>query len=106
MSYKSTKPFYLTTKWKKKRARILRRDEYLCQEAKRYGRSEPAEVVHHIYPLELYPELALESWNLISLSNKSHNKMHKRNSHEMTRNGLDWQNKFRNEFEKFYPPHP
>lgn len=95
------KGFYKTARWKRKRATILRRDEYRCQEAKRYGKSEPATTVHHIYPLETYPELALVSWNLISLSDRWHNAMHDRESHEMTELGLAWQERRRLEFENF-----
>lgn len=102
MSYKATDPFYLTSKWKRKRKKILRRDEYLCQEAKRYGRTESAEMVHHIFTKEEYPELAFEDWNLISLSNRSHNSMHKRGTHELTAKGLIWQEKQKKEFEAFY----
>lgn len=102
MSYKQTDPFYLTQKWKRKRKKILRRDEYLCQESERYGRTESAEMVHHIFTKEEYPELAFEDWNLISLSNRSHNSMHKRESHELTREGLGWQEKRKKEFEAFY----
>lgn len=106
MSYKPTNPFYLTSKWKRKRKKILRRDEYLCQESRRFGRTESAEVVHHIYPIELYPELAFEDWNLISLSNCSHNSMHKRGSHELTAKGLRWQERRKKEFESFFYSSP
>lgn len=102
MSYKATDPFYLTSKWKRKRKKILRRDEYLCQESRRFDRTESSEVIHHIYPIELYPELAFEDWNLISLSNRSHNSMHKRGTHELTAKGLIWQEKRKKEFEAFY----
>ena len=93
--------FYKSLKWKSKRARVLRRDEYLCQESKRYGKRMPATTVHHIYPLEFYPELALVDWNLISLSDKQHNAMHDRVTHELTELGLSWQERRRAEFENF-----
>lgn len=82
--------FYKTAKWKAKRERILRRDEYLCQECKRYGKTTPATTVHHIYPLEQRPELELVSDNLISLCNQCHDKMHDRNNNELTSLGLEW----------------
>ena len=47
---------YKTKRWKKKRESILRKDGYLCQISKRYGRRVDAEVVHHIYPADEYPE--------------------------------------------------
>ncbi|WP_088825704.1 HNH endonuclease [Listeria goaensis] len=101
-----TNPLYLSPKWERKRNKILRRDEYLCQESKRYGRTESAEVIHHIYPVEEYPELAFEEWNLLPVTHRSHNSFHKRNSHELTDKGLYWQDKRRREFENYYnPPH-
>lgn len=49
MKYESeTNPFYLTPRWQRKRAAILRQDKYLCQECKRYGRMREAKTVHHI----------------------------------------------------------
>ncbi|MGK5510479.1 HNH endonuclease, partial [Brevibacillus formosus] len=50
-------PLYKSRRWKRKRATILRRDQYMCRESKRYGKTEPTTTVHHIYPLEFYPEL-------------------------------------------------
>lgn len=94
--------FYKTRKWERKRAAVLRRDEYLCQESKRYGKTEEATTVHHIYPVEQYPELAFEDWNLISLSEANHNRMHVRNTGEVTELGKWWQERRRREFEAFY----
>ena len=34
----ATNPFYKSTKWKRKREKILRRDGYMCQVSKRYGK--------------------------------------------------------------------
>lgn len=68
--------FYLSTKWKKKREAILRRDHYRCVECKKYGRITEAVLVHHIKTLEEYPELALVSNNLESLCIKCHNQKH------------------------------
>jgi len=56
--------------------RILRRDKYLCQRCKRYGRMRQATVVHHIKHLDEYPELALDPSNLVSLCADCHNKEH------------------------------
>lgn len=78
---------YKTTRWKHKRQSILRRDKYLCQHFKRFGKRIDAETVHHIYPVEQYPQYAYCDWNLISLSNKAHNMMHDRESHELTTEG-------------------
>lgn len=97
--------FYKSKRWKRKRAVILRRDEYLCQESKRYGRSEPATTVHHVFPLQQYPELALVEWNLVSLSDKQHNAMHDRITNEVTALGRQWQDRKRIEFEEWREKH-
>ena len=91
--------FYESRKWKKKREHILRRDSYQCQESKRYGKYAEATTVHHIYPLEEYPELALMDWNLISMSAAQHDRMHDRKTGKVTAAGLYWQRKRRREFE-------
>lgn len=98
--------FYKSPKWTSKRGRILRRDSYECQNCKRYFKTKTATTVHHIYFYEDYPELALLSWNLISLCNDCHNKMHNRVSDEPTNLGIELQNKIKikNEFENLYPP--
>jgi 5-methylcytosine-specific restriction enzyme A len=82
--------FYKSTKWKKKRAAILRRDKYECRECRRYGMATQATMVHHIFPLELYPDRKLDAANLISLCNGCHESMHIRNSHELTEKGKAW----------------
>ena len=92
---------YKTTKWKQKRERILRRDGYLCQESKRYGKTIAADTVHHIYQVEYYPELAFVDWNLISLSRQMHNAMHVRDSHELTELGKQWQERKKKDFEQW-----
>lgn len=78
---------YDTTKWKKKRAAILARDKYQCQESKRYGKVVQADTVHHIFPVETYPEYRWCNWNLISLCKEQHNSMHVRDSHELSGKG-------------------
>ena len=103
---KTKKNFYRSKAWIRKRENILRRDEYRCQEAKRYGKHREAVTVHHIYPLTEYPQLALEDWNLISLSNEYHNKMHDRNTGKITSTGLYWQRKQQKQFEKSMGRHP
>lgn len=82
--------FYKTTKWKNKREKILRRDEYLCRECKRYGKATAATTVHHVHPLEHRPEWALLSWNLIGLCNSCHDAMHDRTTGELTDLGQAW----------------
>lgn len=67
---------YNGKKWKHKRECILRRDGYLCQKCRKYGRIVEAQTVHHIKHVDKYPELAYEDNNLVSLCNKCHNKEH------------------------------
>lgn len=80
--------FYHTSRWVKKRARILRRDKYQCQIAKRYGRLEEANTVHHIFPRKKYPQYTWEDWNLISVSAENHNRLENRATGELTEEGL------------------
>lgn len=77
-------------RWRRLREKALRRDGYLCQEARRYGRRVEAEVVHHIWPAEDYPEYAYCLWNLVSLSAANHDRMHKRTTGELTDLGERW----------------
>lgn len=67
---------YRSAKWKQKRARILRRDAYMCQRCRRYGKITDATIVHHIKEVDAYPELAWKDDNLESLCMKCHNIMH------------------------------
>lgn len=68
--------FYNSKKWKRVKALILKRDNYLCRECKRYGKMVAAEHVHHIEHLDARPDLAYTPSNLISLCAKCHLKMH------------------------------
>lgn len=68
--------FYKNPKWISKREKILKRDDYLCRNCKRFGRIVSAKTVHHIKHLDEYPELALTDSNLISLCSNCHNKAH------------------------------
>ena len=79
---------YKTSRWKKKRERILKRDNYECRECRRYGKTTQANTVHHIKPVEHYPELMYISKNLISLCGSCHNEMHDRITDELTAKGL------------------
>lgn len=67
---------YNDPRWKRKRAAILRRDGYKCGECRRYGKSREAKEVHHIKPVDEWPELAFVDSNLISLCHPCHNKKH------------------------------
>ena len=78
---------YKNQRWRAKREKILRRDRYTCQHSKRYGKNLDANTVHHIYPVEDYPEYKYCDWNLISLCNDVHNKMHDRTTGKLTELG-------------------
>lgn len=81
---------YATKKWERKRNVVLRRDKYECRECKRYGKTTLATVVHHIYPLEYYPQYALLTDNLLSVCGKCHNSFHDRLTDALTEKGLYW----------------
>lgn len=84
---------YKSKKWRRKRENILKRDEYMCRECKRYGKNTAATTVHHANPLLIRPELGLESWNLISLCNMCHDMMHDRTSNNLTELGEQWRDR-------------
>ena len=83
--------FYKTKRWNRLRKAVLARDNYQCQESKRYGKNVPANTVHHIFPREEYPQYQWESWNLISLSGKVHDELHDRTTRRLTDKGVDLQ---------------
>lgn len=80
---------YKSSRWERKRAVILRRDRYMCQMSKRYGKARQADTVHHIFPCEDYPQYEWCDWNLISLTHKMHNAMHARDTHELSEAGKE-----------------
>lgn len=76
--------FYTSAKWLRKKAKVLRRDGYLCVDCKRYGRKTPAVLVHHIQPYEESPEMGLDEKNLVSLCDACHNKRHPEKGRDRT----------------------
>lgn len=69
--------FHDKTRWRKRSKAIQSRDGFLDMVALRfYGIRQEADMVHHIYPVDDYPEYAYAEWNLISTSRKMHNKLH------------------------------
>lgn len=80
--------FYNRAKWEHLRSLILRRDGYQCQLSKRYGKMVKADMVHHIFPAEDFPEYIYEPWNLISLCTSAHNTLHDRQSRALTEEGI------------------
>lgn len=88
MEMKEADPFYKSKRWLYVREQALRRDGYICQQSKRYGLARSAEMVHHILPREVFPEYQYCLWNLISLTNKEHDKLHDRVSNKLTAEGM------------------
>lgn len=86
---KQTDRFYTSESWRRKRQKILRRDKYICQLSKRYGKIRQADTVHHIFPRYDFPEYALADWNLISLCSSEHDKLHDRGGRKLSAAGLD-----------------
>ena len=80
---------YDEPQWRRLREQALKRDKYIDQIDKRYGRYRNAEIVHHIFPVEYFPEYQFCLWNLISLTRANHNRMHARNSQKLTKEGID-----------------
>lgn len=81
--------FYDRPKWLRIRSSVLRRDKYLDAYLARYGKIAPAEVVHHIFPKDEFPQYAYCVWNLISVSRKTHQSFHDRESDRLTKTGLE-----------------
>ncbi len=89
MMNKITDPFYRTKKWERRRAAVLRRDGYMCQESKRFGKRIEATTVHHVFPREEFQEYQWESWNLVSLAGDVHDQMHDRVTGTLTEKGAE-----------------
>lgn len=79
---------YKDRKWKKKREHILRLDGYRDVYAARFGKNLTANTVHHIYPARTFPEYRFCDWNLISVSQQTHNTLENRSTRELTEEGL------------------
>lgn len=91
---------YADKRWPPLRARVLRRDDYLCQQCLRYGKHRAATTVHHCFPAGRYPGYAWAAWNLVSLCSRCHDAMHDRNSEQLTPLGEQW----RQRAERRIPP--
>lgn len=82
--------FYQTHTWRKKRKEILERDNNECQVNKARGKVETGKlIVHHIKPLEYFPELAMDNFNLITVSHTVHNQIH-----ELTSTKKKWEDEW------------
>lgn len=84
----SEKQFYKTNKWAALRNTALIRDKYMCQCCKANNRMTNATCVHHIFPIERYPQYAYETWNLMSLCDKCHDEMHNHYTGELSKKGM------------------
>lgn len=82
---------YCHKTWRAIRAAVLRRDEYLCQECRRYGITTDGTEVHHVLPVEQcvggYERLKYDSRNLVTLCRDCHNAMHNRTDDTLTERG-------------------
>ena len=79
-------------RWRRLRAQVLRENP-LCQESLRFGVPFAAEVVHHVWPAEDYPEFSYCRWNLIALTKAQHDQMHDRRTGKLTSKGERWRRK-------------
>ena len=64
--------FYKTGNWQRARKLALQRDNYLCQMQASKKCTKIATEVHHLKPLEEFPELGLELSNLVSVCRQCH----------------------------------
>lgn len=68
--------YYHSKRHKDWRAKVLRRDKYLCQDCKAYGRRTEATTAHHIKERDQYPEMQYRLDNGVALCAACHNKRH------------------------------
>lgn len=80
---------YTSPKWRSLRASVLRQDKYIDQYQKRYGKYYNADIVHHIFPTRDFPQYAYERWNLISISRRTHEMMHDRETDLLSEKGIE-----------------
>lgn len=100
MTDKEVKQFYNSKEWKRKRVEILTRDHNECRDCRnrmadafllgktldrKDAKIRRATEVHHIKELKEYPNLALDSDNLVSLCTQCHNVRHGRNPKRFVR---------------------
>ncbi|EON70471.1 HNH endonuclease [Lysinibacillus sphaericus] len=88
--------FYNSKEWISQRKKILKRDKYICQICRRFGRNKSAEVIHHIIELNENWSKRLDENNLILLCHRCHNGIHKAEK-------FIWKNKYL--VLKFYTEH-
>lgn len=60
--------------------------------------------MHHLLPADIFPEYKFCEWNLISLSNEAHNKMHDRRTGELNETGREFAKLILTKRGKYPPP--
>lgn len=83
------KKFYNTKAWRDLRESVMRKAGYMDELELREGRHVPATMVHHIFPRDKYPEYELSKWNLISISDQTHELLHNRATGDLSPLGWD-----------------
>lgn len=73
--------FYAWAAWDRRRAEVLRMDNWECQRCKARGRYSRATIVHHVKHLKDRPDLALSIWDgeerqLVSVCKRCHELEH------------------------------
>ena len=71
--------FYWSYAWRKLSKEILERDHHECQACRDQGKVTLRDgklIVHHIKPIEFYPDLRLDPTNLITVCLRCHNYIH------------------------------
>lgn len=81
--------FYKDHKWENLRRQALHRDRYTDRYLARYGKMRSAEIVHHIFPVNEFPQYRYCLWNLISVTRATHNTFHDRDSNALTETGQE-----------------
>lgn len=80
--------FYKSNKWLSLRNTALIRDKYKCQCCIANNKQVNATCVHHVFPIERYPDYKYELWNLMSLCDKCHDEMHNHYTGELSKKGM------------------
>ena len=103
---KQAAKFYSSGRWQKLREVV--RQKYRVQEFKgidiysffKFNKIETGRIMHHIRPVKDYPELKLRADNLILLTDKNHETIHKRMDEEKAEEVIAELEKFVKEWER------
>jgi len=68
---------YSRSEWRELNKRILKRDNYQCQLCGAKHTQGNRLVVHHRYPISSFPEFIDKEWNLVTVCEECHKKLHK-----------------------------